>query len=391
MLPCPPFLDPDAIARGCVEAGLGRVALAELGALAARIRHDPERSALCAGAHAAVFDRSEAFDDALNRADASLGPDAALLHALFLLDCVRLVRERQGARGVDVALSRAINERHPIAWLRGARDARGVPRLHDWLPSWFRLVGSGELYRLGRLEFAPERWDYPFRAYVHEQRGETVVLAESGLGFSASGDWLSEDVEPLWHSELREEVDAVVGTPVSPRGRALSRRVRLPARDWRLGLTRDDWVLDIHVPAEGALSIEALRDAFARALPFFARYYPERTFTAFVCDSWLFSSQLESLLAEPSNILAWQRQGYLLPGRRGHGSFLKFTFGAPNVDPLTAPRDTRLRRALLELLERGGRLHAGIFVLLTSDLQRFGNAPYRHASERAISESMDGV
>jgi hypothetical protein len=385
----PPFLQPDAIARSSVEAGLGPRALAVLQALACRIAADDALLEACADAHAAVFDSAQPFAEALARADAALGVDAELLHALYLLDTLRLVSERQRARGVDVAISRAINERHGVAWLRGARDPEGVPRLRDWLPSWFRLVGSGELYRLGRLEFAPERWHDPYRVYVHETRGEVLALAESGLGFGQRGERAIEGAPASFESLLVEHADGVSGTPISARGHALARRVHLPAAEWRLGLVRGDWILDVHVPAEGELSLAALKDSYARALELFAQLYPARTFSAFVCDSWLFSSELERLIEPPSNILSWQREGYLLPGEGGHDSFLKFVFGTAELDLALAPRDTRLRRALVSALERGERLRDGVYFLLASDLHRFGNAPYRDAAVRVLSESMD--
>jgi GNAT domain-containint protein len=266
-----------------------------------------------------------------------------------------------------------------------------VPRLRDWLPSWFRLVGSGELYRLGRLEFAPARWHEPYRVYVHETRGEVVALADSGLGFSADGERALDGATASFESLLVEQMDGVSGTPISPRGHALARRVHLPAAEWRLGLVRGDWILDMHVPAEGELSLAALKDSYARALELFAERYPARTFSAFVCDSWLFSRDLERLLEPPSNILTWQREGYLLPGEGGHDWFLKFVFGTAELDLARAPRDTRLRRALLGALERGERLRDGVYFLLASDLHRFGSAPYRDAAVRALSESMDGA
>jgi GNAT domain-containint protein len=387
----PPFLEPDVIARGCVEAGLGPRALSVLQSFAQRIAADDALLEPCADAHAAVFDEQGPFSEAVARADAALGTDAELLHALYLLDTLRLVHERQGARGVDAAISRAINERHGVAWLRGARDAEGVPRVQDWLPSWFRLVGSGELYRLGRLEFAPERWDYPYRAYVHETRSDVIALAESGIAFTATGERAIDGAPVSYESLLVEDESGVSGTPIAPHGFALPRRVRLPAAEWRLGLVKGDWMLDMHVPAEGELSLPALKDAYARALELFAEYYPARTFTAFVCDSWLFSSELARLLAPPSNILRWQREGYLLPGDGGHDVFLKFTFGTSSLDLAHAPRDTRLRRALVAVLERGERLRDGVYFLLARDLHRFGNAPYQHAAERALSEAMDGA
>src|SRR6185295_9003772 len=102
-----------------------------------------------------------------DRADAALGAEADLLHALLVLDSMRLVRQKQAARGVPSEISRAVNQRHAAAWLRGAIERSGQVGLADWEPGWFRTIGSGELYRLGRLEFVPEAWAYPFRAYAN--------------------------------------------------------------------------------------------------------------------------------------------------------------------------------------------------------------------------------
>ena len=383
----PPFLDSNVIRAGCAEVGLCALAEATLLALASRIRSSPELTRLTATGHHAVYDTDRDFADALSQADAALGGEADLLHALYVLDSLRLVRERHGARGVAADITRAVNQRHGMAWLRGALDASGVPRLADWLPIWFRLVGSGELYRLGRLELVIERWEYPFRAYVHAHTGQALVLADPGPANERVGE--GEPSSRRCSLEIESEGD-VIGTPISPRGHALAGRVRLAASEWRLALGQGDWVLDIHVPAEGALTLEALRNAFERAESFFEQYYPRQPFVAYACDSWLFSSQLEGFLNEPSNILAWQRQGYLLPGERGEGSFLKFTFGSPDVNPATAPRDTRLRRAVLDHLAQGKRLHDGVFLLLRRDLERFGSTPYREASEQVIARAKLG-
>lgn len=381
-----PCLDPDSIRQGAAEASLGDAALNALLTLAQRIRQRPELERPVLDAHRAVYDEDGPFEPALAAADAALAGDQDLLHALFVLDSLRLVRERQAARGVDPAITRAINARHGVAWLRRAVDASGVPRLAAWLPFWFRLVGSGELYRLGRLELAPARWHYPYRAYVNDRSGDTVVLAESGLGFDAEG----RRAEPgAVTSRLFEAEDAVLGTPISPRGRALPRSVRLPSHEWSLALTQGDWILDLHVPAEGTLDLPSIARSLADAERFFARLYPARPFVAYVCDSWLFADDLETFVGEPSRIVDWQRQGYLLPGSGGHDSFLSFVFGSPRVEPSTAPRDTRLRRAVIEHLERGGRLHDGVFLLLARDVARFGHTPYRERTERALGALLE--
>ncbi len=183
---------------------------------------------------------------------------------------------------------------------------------------------------------------------------------------------------------FEETDDAIIGTPVSPRGVALPRLVRLPKAEWNLALTNGDAVLDMHVPGEGILSIPMLRDAMAEAVPFFERFYPDHHFAAYICDSWLFSPQLADLLGTASNIVRWQREGYMVPGDSDQRDFLAFTFGSNTIDLPTAPRDTRLRRAVIDHLAAGKTLCCGRYILLRPDLERFGTQPYLGSSSDAI-------
>lgn len=375
--PPPAFLDPREITRGCADAQLGEAATQTLLDLAQRIVADPAVYAAVCAVHHCVYETQDDYTAATQQADAMIGAQADLLHALLVLDCIRLVRERQAQRGVPSDISRAVNQRHAIAWLRGAIEQHGDVGIADWIPGWFRTVGSGELYRLGRLEFVLRAWDYPFRVYTNMATREAIVLAEAGQQFADDGFTAGE---LTWTTTLSESADAVIGSPISPRGYALRQQVRLPAADWRLALKHGDPVLDLHVPAEGALTVDALRDAMRQAEAFFDQYYPQRPFAAYMCDSWLFSPQLEAMLPPDSNILRWQREGYLLPGEEDSQSFLTFTFGSKTIDPATAPQDTRLRRAVVAHLARNGRLCCGAWLLLRSDLDRFGAEPYRQSS-----------
>jgi hypothetical protein len=248
-----------------------------------------------------------------------------VLHALLVLDSMRLVREKQQARGVPSGIAQAVNQRHAVARLNHAIATRGQVGIPDWMPGWFRTVGSGELYRLGQLEFILQAWDYPFRAYANSQTHEVIVLAEAGQRF-----------------------------------------------------TQDSYL----AVGEGALSLDALRDALTQAESFFDQYYPERPFMAYMCDSWLFSQQLEAMLPPESNILRWQREGYLLPGDDDSGSFLLFTFGSKTFDLATAPQDTRLQRAIIAYLASGGQLRCGGYLLLRTDLSRFGGSRTARVSSK---------
>jgi hypothetical protein len=91
------------------------------------------------------------------------------------------------------------------------------------------------------------------------------------------------------------------------------------------------------------------------------------------------------MLPPESNIVRWQHEGYLFPADDDEGSFLLFTFGSTTIDLATAPQDTRLRRAIIAYLAGGGELRSGRYLLLRSDLGRFGTQPYRQASEQALA------
>jgi hypothetical protein len=125
------------------------------------------------------------------------------------------------------------------------------------------------------------------------------------------------------------------------------------------------------------LAIAALRDAHTQATTFFDQYYPEHHFIANLCDSWLFSPLLEAMLGPDSNIVRWQHEGYLLPDD---------SEGEDLVELAVAPRDTRLRRALIAHLEQGKLLYSGRYLFLRQDLERFGSQPYREAAAHVIEQ-----
>jgi len=378
----PRFLDAREIARNCAEASLGQAATQTLLDLARRISADPELCSLSSAVHHTVYETREDYTTAISRADAAFGAEADLLHALLVLDSMRLVREKQQARGVPGEIGRAVNQRHAVAWLNDAVATRGHVGISDWIPGWMRTIGSGELYRLGRLEFILREWDYPFRVYANSQAHEVIMLAEAGQGFTPDGYLVGKTT---WTSTLIETANAVIGIPISPRGHALPQSVYLSRSEWHVVLGQGDPVLDMHVPGEGALTLDSLRNALTQAESFFDQYYPERPFVAYACDSWLFSPQIEAMLPPESNILRWQYEGYLFPADDDEGSFLLFTFGSTTIDLATAPQDTRLRRAIIAYLAGGGELRGGRYLLLHSDVSRFGAQPYRQASEQAIA------
>ncbi len=119
----------------------------------------------------------------------------------------------------------------------------------------------------------------------------------------------------------------------------------LSHHEWEPALTPGDPILEVHIPAGGDMTVERCRASMRQALEFFPRYFPDKPFVGFACGSWILNPELDRIYRPDSNMVLWQR----------------------DVDPATAPRDTNLRRALLDHLDAGGRLLGGGMFLLLED------------------------
>jgi hypothetical protein len=82
------------------------------------------------------------------------------------------------------------------------------------------------------------------------------------------------------------------------------------------------------------------------------------------------------MLPANSNLLAFQRQGYLFPLPSNGADGLYFIFGNRLIDPATAPQNTQLQRVVIKHLQAGGKLRRGGFLLLPEDVEKFGREPY---------------
>lgn len=371
--PSTTFLAPQHIQSSCTYAGLDVPITQAFLDFAARVRANPELTAQAIAAHDCLFEGLGECDEITAKAEAMFGDEAHLLRGLMVVESIRRVRERHAARGVSAQITQATLDHHPCSTLRDYAARNGHAGADSWIWSWYRTVGSGHLYRLGRLEFFHEAWDYDhFRVFANVDTGEIVAMLNANWHMTHDG---YQD-GTAWTSTLVETEEAIIGHPISPLGYALNKPVRLLRKHWQQVLGPGIIVLDVHIPGGEPLTLESLRAAMLQAETFFDHYYPGPPFVAFVCDSWLFSTQLEGMLGESSNIVRWQREGYLYPSGVGQEDFMNFIFGTPSIDINTAPRDTRLRRAIVEWLQRGEILRGGGYFLLRRDLPRFGSQPY---------------
>jgi hypothetical protein len=269
-------------------------------------------------------------------------------------------------------------------WCAHFKKNKGFVGLTPRILGWECGLLRGKLYRLGRLQFNIRPFSGHLRAYRNKASGEVLALAEDSLKLNSDGQFDGVDgvFDPnAWISVFRLENGKAEGNPVSPLGFVKRETVALDLDEWEEALVSGDPILDTHIPAGAAMTVEACADSFNRALEFFPKYFPDKTFKGWACESWFLDVQYEKILPETSNILNFQREYYLFPEKEsGEESYWR-VFGEDGMkDGIeNAPRNSSMQRAVAEFIENGGRLRAGGAFFLKDDLP-YGRQVYRNSA-----------
>ena len=202
-------------------------------------------------------------------------------------------------------------------------------------------------------------------------------LRADGYAFGA-GQHPSEDEASsaqAWKPAYEESAAGWRGHLVTPYGCVRPQAVFLPRAEWDLILQEGDTVLDLHIPRKDPLTAETCGDSYRQALEFFPRVFPERPWKALYCHTWFFTPQLQSFLPPESSIVKFQREFYLYPFPGSVGFLWSFVFGEKYPDPATAPRDTSLRRAVLDWIGQGKEIF-DLPGVMFHDPEAWGSQPY---------------
>ncbi len=305
----------------------------------------------------------------------TLPTPAAMLPALMLAAGIPKLRLVHAARGIPEAITRDTTSDLEV-WMRTFQRQTGYHGLMNL--RWLANHWQARLYRIGRLQFIQGR--FPDKVRVFEEKASKRILAFAEPGetqFRCDGlvNGTNDIYDPeAWLPTLNITEQAITGHPVDPSGFVLPRAISLPAGEWRQVLAPNDPMLDIHIPEGGPMDFEACGLAMEQARAFFAKHFPDKPKPlAFYCGTWFFDSQLKAILPASSNIVRFQREFYLYPMFSTDAETFRRVFGGKPADFASAPRDTSLRRAILDFTLAGNRLRcASGFRLINS--QPWGSA-----------------
>lgn len=301
-------------------------------------------------------------------------------HAFFMLlalDIAPRLTARNAARQIPGEITRATLGNLALMVARYARNNQGRIGIEPRALAWYRLIASGQLHRIGRFEFIVQSFFGQLRVYRHRKHSHVLALSEHGVGYTCEGYLPLPNHAPAWKAVLEEDAKTVRGMVISPHGFATRQIATLDKAAWETVLQPDDDVLVVHIPEGDALTTASCLDSFRDALDFFTQHFQYKSLKAFTTNSWMFNTQLETMLPPTSNLLAWQRELYLFPMTSTGRDGLYFIFNHDEIDPATAPRDTRLRRAFIDHLTAGQPLRSGGMFFLFDDLPQYGTQVYR--------------
>lgn len=375
------FLRPDVLSEAMLYCGFEPDQLPPLLAFAARVQADPCLAALIWHAAWRTYESDdEHWFGGWPRLEKALGIESGLFFLLVGLAMIPRVRRLHASWGIPDEVTRETcrqNQSYSLNYAAATEGGLGIPIGQLF---WLRHYTREPYFRLGRYEFWLKRLDWDIRVYRHKTRGCVLALAPDDMRYDAQGycpvDSLP-DQPGDWRTTLVESEGRLRAYPISPLGVVVREPVELILDEWTPALTTHDWVLDMHIPAGGGMSAEAVHASMRRAAEFFPKFFPDRPAKAFVCWSWIYNPGLAEFLPAESNLVRNLSDAYLVPVESHPGDGLGFIFYQETFDARTAPRKTSLQRAVLDYLERGGIFRSGGMFYLLEDLDRLGTAVYR--------------
>ncbi len=227
---------------------------------------------------------------------------------------------------------------------------------------WLQQTLIGRLFRLHRLQFMHTEYSGIYNVYRNRNENHVIALAGDGMRYRLDGkvDGTNGIIdENAWTATLESTSEAVKGYVISSDGRAVNELITLKLDEWEQLLGNGMGVLDVHIPAGAKMDYDECVESYRLANEFFPKHFPEQKFTGYICTSWLLDPNLQNILPNEANIVRFQKEFYLIPVLSSDNQTFERVFGSKPKDLATVPRDTSLRRAVLDYVLAGNYMHQG--------------------------------
>ncbi|MBE0695786.1 MAG: DUF5596 domain-containing protein, partial [Anaerolineaceae bacterium] len=178
-----------------------------------------------------------------------LGEDDTLFYLLAYMAAMPHAEAEYRRRGIDLAIFDATIQ-DIRTWLVHCHAVYGKWFFNQF--SWITNHLMCDLFRLGRMQYQLNTFDYEVTALRKKTSSEIVILADPKIPLRADGyAYGAGDLPPAgepWVAILEESEAGWRGNVVTPKGYALPEAQFFSRSDWDLALKKGDTVLDMHIP-----------------------------------------------------------------------------------------------------------------------------------------------
>lgn len=215
-------------------------------------------------------------------------------------------------------------------------------------------------FTIGRLSFEMNTFYGPYEVYKSRQDGHLVPLAIGGLHYLANGKQAPKNEKEIYFTTELMEEGAIKGYTFHSDGSLDFKPILLDGKEYEKVLAIGDPVLSVHIPGNDKMTPELVEDAFQRAKEFFATYYAEKGFKAFVCSSWLLDTGLARFLKSDSNIMSFQKKFRIALSFVNTFALYWNIFGIENFVPYDelVPQNS-FQQKVLDWVKKGEHLYSG--------------------------------
>lgn len=122
-------------------------------------------------------------------------------------------------------------------------------------------------------------------------------------------------------------------------------------------------VIKLHIPSNCDFSPEALDRSLEKSREFFKTVLPQYADCEYHCASWLMDNQLQSMLKETSNIVAFQKRFEIINEGVPQVRYIERAFRVRTTDYESLPENTSLQRNLKKHILSGGVIRSSYGIM----------------------------
>lgn len=223
--------------------------------------------------------------------------------------------------------------------------------------SWMWWSFGAKLFRLGRLQFAPETFSGDVEVYRHKLTGKTITMAAGGIEYRRDG--YRNGLDGIYQRNAKHTlyycgIDSVIAHVVNDDATIQTKPTHLDLSEYDCVLRKGDMILAVHIPQGERMDHQECCQSFEAAKLFF----PEKlgcNFKAFTCGSWLLDPVWKSALSSNSNIRLFCERFSLVPTISSdvNEAIKFFVFQDKSIDLNTATPKTSLQKLILDKIADG--------------------------------------